>query len=261
MPSRCILFFSTLRAWSTLLSRTRTCMRRSSSIERVDGCQLSKKARACPGLRRSRRPEVHAAHAAGPAWHRWALLLRQLGDHGLGGDEQARDRGRTLQRRAHDLGRVDDALGDEIAVLARLGVIAVGVAVLLQDLADHDRAVLAGIDGDLACRPGNRLAHDLDAGLLVVVVGAYPLQGLARAQQRHAAARQDAFLDRGAGRMHRVIDAVLALLDLDLGGAADADHRDAAGELGEPFLQLLTVVVRGGLLDLRLDLGDAALDL
>src|ERR1039458_3040971 len=35
MPSRCIFFFSTLRAWSTLLSRTRTCTRRSSSIERL----------------------------------------------------------------------------------------------------------------------------------------------------------------------------------------------------------------------------------
>src|SRR3979490_3568987 len=29
MPSRCIFFFSALRAWSTLLSRTRTCTRRS----------------------------------------------------------------------------------------------------------------------------------------------------------------------------------------------------------------------------------------
>src|SRR5215469_1273496 len=27
MPSRCIFFFSALRAWSTLLSRTRTCTR------------------------------------------------------------------------------------------------------------------------------------------------------------------------------------------------------------------------------------------
>ena len=70
------------------------------------------------------------------------------------------------------------------------------------------------------------------------------------AQQRDAAARQDAFLDRGAGRMHRVVDAVLALPDLDLGRAADADHRHAAGELGEPLLQLLLVVVGGGLLDL-----------
>jgi len=29
------LFFSTLRAWSTLLSRTKTCTRRSSSIQRL----------------------------------------------------------------------------------------------------------------------------------------------------------------------------------------------------------------------------------
>ena len=54
--------------------------------------------------------------------------------------------------------------------------------------------------------------------------------------------------------MHRVVDAILALLHLDLGGAADADHRHAARELGQPLLQLLAVVVGGGLLDLGLDL-------
>ena len=52
----------------------------------------------------------------------------------------------------------------------------------------------------------------------------------------------------------------LLLLDFDLGRAADADHRDAAGELGQTLLQLLAVVVGGGLLDLRLDLADAGLD-
>src|SRR5256714_105231 len=60
--------------------------------------------------------------------------------------------------------------------------------------------------------------------------------------------------------MHRVINAILAVLHLDFGRAADADHRDAAGELGQPFLQLLTVVVRGGFLDLRLDLRNAGFD-
>jgi hypothetical protein len=50
--------------------------------------------------------------------------------------------------------------------------------------------------------------------------------------------------------MHRVIHAILALLHLDFGRAADADHRDAARELGQTLLQLLTVVVRGGFLDL-----------
>src|SRR5262249_19217915 len=78
---------------------------------------------------------------------------------------------------------------------------------------------------------------------------------------RNAAARQDAFLDRGARRVHGIIHAVLALLHLDLGRAADADHRNAAGELGQAFLQLLAIVVGGGLLDLRLDLGDAAFDI
>ena len=107
---------------------------------------------------------------------------------------------------------------------------------------------------------GERLAHDLDAGLLVVVLGADALELLGGTEQGDAAARDDAFLDRRAGRMHRVINAILALLHLDLGRAADADHRDAARELGQTLLQLLTVVVRGGLLDLRLDLRHARLD-
>src|SRR4029450_11792864 len=41
---------------------------------------------------------------------------------------------------------------------------------------------------------------------------------------------------------------------------ADPDHRTPAGELGQALLQLLAVVVRGGLLDLRLDLRDAGFD-
>src|ERR1700743_468394 len=60
--------------------------------------------------------------------------------------------------------------------------------------------------------------------------------------------------------MHRVIHAILALLNLDLGRAADADHRDAACELGQTLLELLTVVVRRGFVDLRLDLGNAVFD-
>jgi hypothetical protein len=50
-------------------------------------------------------------------------------------------------------------------------------------------------------------------------------------------------------------------LDLDLGRAADADHRDAARELRQTLLELLFVVVGGRLFDLRLDLRDPALDL
>src|SRR3954465_5278336 len=47
---------------------------------------------------------------------------------------------------------------------------------------------------------------------------------------------------------------------LGLGGRADLHDGDAAGELGEALLELLAVEVRVGVLDLDLDLVDAALD-
>ncbi len=53
---------------------------------------------------------------------------------------------------------------------------------------------------------------------------------------------------------------MLLLLELDLGGRADLQDRDTAGQLGEALLQLLAVVVGVGVLDLGLDLVDATLD-
>ena len=70
--------------------------------------------------------------------------------------------------------------------------------------------------------------------------------------QRGAATGDDALLDRGLGRGDGVLDAVLALLELDLGGRADADDADAAGELGQPLLELLAVPVGVGVVDLAL---------
>jgi hypothetical protein len=44
-----------------------------------------------------------------------------------------------LQRRAHDLGRVDDAFADEIDIRAGLRVVAPRVGAVLEDLADDNR--------------------------------------------------------------------------------------------------------------------------
>jgi hypothetical protein len=52
----------------------------------------------------------------------------------------------------------------------------------------------------------------------------------------------------------------LLLLHLDLGRGADLDDGHAADQLGQALLQLLAVVVGGGLLDLGADLLDPALD-
>jgi len=54
-------------------------------------------------------------------------------------------------------------------------------------------------------------------------------------------------LRRPPGRVERILDAELLLLHLDLGRRADLDLRHAAGELRQAFLELLLVVVGGGL--------------
>src|SRR5690606_8491783 len=51
------------------------------------------------------------------------------------------------------------------------------------------------------------------------------------------------------------------LLHLGLGGGTDLDDGDAAHELGQALLELLAVVVAGGVLDLAADLGLTTLDL
>src|SRR5262249_6362665 len=69
-----------------------------------------------------------------------------------------------------------------------------------------------------------------------------------------------ALFDGRARGVHRVLDARLLLLHLDLSRSADADHRDAADELREPLLQLLAIVVARGLLDLAADRLHARID-
>ena len=60
--------------------------------------------------------------------------------------------------------------------------------------------------------------------------------------------------DRRTGGVQGVFDAILLFLHLGLGGRTDIDDGNAAGQLGQTLLQLLTVVVRRGVLDLLLDL-------
>src|SRR4029079_599385 len=96
-----------------------------------------------------------------------------------------------------------------VAVLQGVRVEAEVRVLGLADLVDDDRAVDAGIRGDLPDGRFDGAADDVDAGLLVLVDGLDLVQRLRRADQRHAAAGQDAFLDGRAGRVQRVLDAEL----------------------------------------------------
>ena len=204
--------------------------------------------RPCRPCRRRRHPSGERIRDGG------------LGDHGFGGHQQAGDRSCVLQCRTDNLGRVDDTGLEHVHILFGLGVEAEGLGLVLEDLADHDGAFDAGVLGDLTDRSLESAQDDVDAGLHVRVVGLELADSSLGAQQSHAAAGNDALFNRSAGGVQSVVDAVLLFLHFDFGRAADADHRDAACELGETLLELLTVVVRGGFLDLRLDLRHAALD-
>src|ERR1700676_3144872 len=111
------------------------------------------------------------------------------------------------------LGRVDDAVGDHVDIFLGLRIEAERLGLVLEDLADDDRAFDAGILGDLAERRFQRLQHDIDAGLDVGIVVVDAADGLLGTQQGDAAARHDTFLHRRAGRVEGVLDAVLFLLD------------------------------------------------
>ena len=74
---------------------------------------------------------------------------------------------RVLQRGADDLGRVDDAGRDQVAVLVLVGVVAVVLALHLADAVDDHRAVDAGVLGDVPQRIVEHVADDLGAELLV----------------------------------------------------------------------------------------------
>ena len=80
------------------------------------------------------------------------------------------------------------------------------------------------------------------------------------ADQRHAAAGDNAFFDRRAGRVQRVFHARFLFLHFGLGRGADVDDGHAAGELRQAFLQFLAVVIARRFLDLAADLIHAALD-
>ena len=86
-------------------------------------------------------------------------------------------------------------------------------------------------------------AHDVGAGGLVADQVELVERGLAGLHQRDATTGDDALLDGRLRVANGVLDAVLALLELDLGGRADLDHRNTAGQLGQALLQLLAVVV------------------
>ena len=88
--------------------------------------------------------------------------------------------------------------------------------------------------------------------LVALGAGAGLFDGFLATQQGHAAAGQNAFFDGRTRGVQGVFDAGLLLLHVGFARSADRNDRDAAGELRQPLLQLLAIVVAVGAFDLPL---------
>src|SRR6202048_1280705 len=201
----------------------------------------------------------HAAHSSASARCSLDLLLRLLRDHRLGREQQAGHAGRVLQRASGNLGGIDHAGSDQVLVLVAAGVVA-KPALPLEHFLEDDARLEAGVADDAPQRLLERAADDVRAHLLIALQ-LERVERVAGAQVGDAAAWHDALLHRGAGSVQSALDAPLLLLHLGLGARAPLHHSHAAGELGEPLLQLLAIVVARRVVDLLADLLDAPLDL
>src|SRR5207245_4241674 len=88
---------------------------------------------------------VFGAHAAAFLF----LILGQLGHQGVACQQQGRDTAGIFKSAADDLGRVDNALLDHVAVAILAGVVAIGLVIVFQDLVGDDFAILAGVADNL----------------------------------------------------------------------------------------------------------------
>ena len=109
---------------------------------------------------------------------------------------------------------------------------------------------------------GERAANNINAHLLVVIFQRLrkTIKRLACAKNGNTAARKNAFLYGRATRVKSIFNTGLLLLHFNFGGRTDIDLRNAAGEFGKTFLQLLAVVIAGGIFHLTLDLLNATLN-
>src|SRR5690606_31328235 len=156
----------------------------------------------------------------------------------------------------------DDASGEHVGhERVGGGIVAVLAVVLVEDGVDDDAAFGAGVGRDLAGRLLEGADQDVGAGALVALEAlGGRLHGLDGVDQRDTATRDDAVLDGRASGGESVLEAVLLLLEIGLGGGAAAYHRDAARQLGEALLELLASVVGVGVVELGLDALDALVD-
>ena len=116
----------------------------------------------------------------------------------------------------------------------------------LRNLRDLRLTVQAGIGRNVKERATERTLQQLGALPGAAVQPADQLVELrSDLEQGEAAARDNALLDRRPGGIDRILDQLGAALLLDRRGTAREDHRRAAGQLCDPFLEFVPLDIFG----------------
>src|SRR3954447_18535296 len=182
-----------------------------------------------------------------------------LGDERLRREQQRRDRHCALERRSRDLRRVHHALRDHVPVPTGQCVQPLTRG-QVANFCHNTEPVVPGVGGDPSQWLGQRVPHDLGPQGLFAGQPASLLYYILGVDERDAAARKDPLLECRPGRRQRALRAPLLLLELHLRGGAHPDHRNPAGQLRQPFLQVVAVMWVLRALQLGLDLDDPGPD-
>ena len=162
----------------------------------------------------------------------------------------------VLQSGTGHLRRVDNPPRHQIRVIAPVGVKPV-IVLAVAHIFHHHLALVPRVAGNGVQRFLQRALHQPDAQ---GYVARHPPQQVVQRrlgpQQANPAAGNDALLNRRPRGRQRILGAALALVQLRLRSRAHLDHRHPAGQIRQPFLQLLPVVIRGRVLNLHPQLGN-----
>mmetsp|Transcript_5328 Transcript_5328/g.13327 ORF Transcript_5328/g.13327 Transcript_5328/m.13327 type:complete len:276 (+) Transcript_5328:132-959(+) len=195
----------------------------------------------------------HTSHTAGHTATRHsasassALRRWHISDHSLARGQQSCDARGIDNPCPRDLCRVNDPCLEHVAVNAILCVEThLDGSVWLHKLAAHHRSLLTRVLYNRCQRRLQRSLDDLHPDPLVHVLCllSHLVQLRGAVQQGLASARYNALLDRSPCGVECVHNPILLLVYLNFGCSSHLDHSHASRELGEAFLQLLTLVVR-----------------
>ena len=139
------------------------------------------------------------------------LLLRDFSDDRLRREHHTRDGTRVLHARAGDLLRVENALINQVTVLASHGVVT-KVEFAIHDVLHNHITFRASVVADESARSQKRLLNDFRAqAFLGVSEGRLEfVDHLAQVHQSGATTRDDAFLDRGKSGVLGIFNTKLA---------------------------------------------------